>query len=1316
MKRTCDDYFSDSDDELDQALVRSLDRTEQLGGALGPLFRFNLARIGPRRRWRNVADHQQFHATLHQERDPVPRDNIGVHLTEALYEAIRAQIVPNAGPRDQLHFAIQAHGFAHAFRSINLEVGAFLERSQYLDELLDRLAGKLNSNEQFDPQRGLQVDVIVIRMPPPERGNGKRLEVGRRSMKLDNQRKRSIVTIKNKDDLCCARAIVTMRAWCHRNDPGPMGKNNWDTLRQGRPRQGVQARKLHRLAGVPEGPCAWEELDAFQRVLSPHYQLKVVCRSKPFFMIYCGPDAPHQIMLLKSDHHYEGCNSFSGFMNKSYWCHLCDRGFDHRTKDEHACEGRTCRACHRDVRQPCPDYNRSSSPSLLCSACFCHFYGPNCLQHHRDTGQCQKFKKCPKCHAHYKVEKKHPHRCGYDDCYSCHNTVDIATHRCYIQPPFEPPPRQPTGDDEGEPRETPPPQMVYADIEAMLIEDRGFTAQLLCYRHQDQSEITTLQGDDCIERFLWHMDDLAHPASGDVEEQPLIIVFHNLKGFDGLFLLRQLYQGQRTVKEQLTIGAKVLSFESGPLTFKDSLCFLPMPLSSFPATFGLTELKKGFFPHAFNLPANQDYVGPIPELHYFDPDGMSAKTKTALETWHADQVRRNVVYDFQKELEEYCQSDVDILQRGCEAFCEEFESHAGFNPFVECMTIASACHLYWRKTHLPLDTIAVQPPKGWRGARVNQSMVALQWLYYQESLLPKEGAAADRIKHVRNGGEQKLRVDDKYVFVDGFDPTTNTVYEFHGCLWHGCRQCCQTQRWKKYDANPDRSLDELYTATLHKTRRLQAAGYTVLEQWECQWTRRLKQDPTVRAFVNQLELVSPLESREAFFGGRTGAVALYAKAEPGEEIHYVDVTSLYPWVNKTQVYTVGHPTIITQPANQTLSDYFGIATVDILPPPELFHPVLLVRSGGKLTFPLCSACVKEEQSKPLLERSAVCTHTPTQRRLRGTWCTPELEKAVEKGYTLLKIHEVFHFPHKRHGLFQPYVDTWLKLKQESAGWPRWCTTQADKDRYVQQYQEREGIRLEHVEKNPGRKQVAKLMLNSFWGKFGEKPNKPKTVQIKDPHELYKLLYDPAVELSTLRICNEDVLEAVYKQSSDNANPSVKSNIFIAAFTTCWARLKLYSYLDTLKKQVLYYDTDSVIYHWSPGQPKIATGDFLGEMTDELEGDVIEEFVSGGAKNYGYKTRGGKYECKVRGFTLNVRGSQALNYHTMKNNILAELEDPAEEQRVIPVTNPNHFKRNTTHKTIKLVEQVKHYRLVFDKRVIDVARKVSYPFGYWSSPP
>ena len=290
---------------------------------------------------------------------------------------------------------------------------------------------------------------------------------------------------------------------------------------------------------------------------------------------------------------------------------------------------------------------------------------------------------------------------------------------------------------------------------------------------------------------------------------------------------------------------------------------------------------------------------------------------------------------------------------------------------------------------------------------------------------------------------------------------------------------------------------------------------------------------------------------------------------------------------------------------------------------------------------------------------------------------------MEKGYTLVKIHEVWHFPpeQRRTGLF--YVNTWLKLKQESAGWPSWCKAVEQKRDYILRYQEREGIRLDiaSIAKNPGRKATAKLMLNSFWGKFGERVNKPTTVTVKDPAHLFSLISDADVDLTTLHLCTDDILEAVYTSVQENAVKGTKTNIFEAAFTTCHARLKLYESLDTLQQQVLYYDTYSVVYKWRPGQPSIAIRDFLGDMTDELDGDVITEFVSGGAKNYGYQTRGGKVVRKVRGFTLNVRGSAILNFNTMKDNIASELDSPQDSRRNLNIVTPYHFRRDLEKKQI-----------------------------------
>ena len=46
------------------------------------------------------------------------------------------------------------------------------------------------------------------------------------------------------------------------------------------------------------------------------------------------------------------------------------------------------------------------------------------------------------------------------------------------------------------------------------------------------------------------------------------------------------------------------------IRFIDNLNFMHQPLKALPKTFGLSELKKGYFPHYFNKPCNQDPYHP----------------------------------------------------------------------------------------------------------------------------------------------------------------------------------------------------------------------------------------------------------------------------------------------------------------------------------------------------------------------------------------------------------------------------------------------------------------------------------------------------------------------------------------------------------------------------------------------------------------------------------------------------------------------------------------------------------------------------------
>ena len=71
---------------------------------------------------------------------------------------------------------------------------------------------------------------------------------------------------------------------------------------------------------------------------------------------------------------------------------------------------------------------------------------------------------------------------------------------------------------------------------------------------------------------------------------------------------------------------------------------------------------------------------------------------------------------------------------------------------------------------------------------------------------------------------------------------------------------------------------------------LRQAGYTLVECWECEFTEEKKTNPELKAFLESLELVPLLNPREAFYGGRTGAVALHCKVLEPDFIKYADVT------------------------------------------------------------------------------------------------------------------------------------------------------------------------------------------------------------------------------------------------------------------------------------------------------------------------------------------------------------------------------------------------------------------------------------------
>ncbi|XP_023312382.1 uncharacterized protein LOC111692561 [Anoplophora glabripennis] len=753
-------------------------------------------------------------------------------------------------------------------------------------------------------------------------------------------------------------------------------------------------------------------------------------------------------------------------------------------------------------------------------------------------------------------------------------------------------------------------------------------------------------------------------------------------------------------------GTKIISMVVGNVKFLDSLNYFPMALSKLPKAFGLGDnFKKGYFPHLFNTSANSNYVGPLPAAEYYDPDNMKPEDRSKFLEWHEE--HRDDEFDMQRDLVEYCISDVEILTAACLKFRQQLMETGNVCPYTEACTIASACNKVYRRNFLKPNTIGIIPKGGYRW-RDNQSKIAIQWLVWEEH------QRQINIQHAAK--QQESRVAG--VKVDGYCEETKQVFEFNGCYFHGCPACFKCNRDIPMPEDPSQTLNTRHEATLAKIQRLRDLGYEVIEMWECEFRRDLhKNDNEIRNYTENHPLVTltPLNPRDAFYGGRTGNTVEYYKCGPGEKIKYVDVCSLYPWVCKYGKFPVGHPKVhVGEECPTDLRNVNGLVKCKILPPQHLYHPVLPAKMNNKLMFVLCRTCGEH------MNTSEECRHSDVERALTGTWATDEVLKALEKGYRLLKIHEIWTYDVQQYdkatkigGLFTDMMNKFISVKQQASGWPAHCTTDEEKERYIEQFLEREDVRLEFAEilENPGLRSLAKLILNSFWGKLGQRENQPKTSIVRNPAEFFSMLTNPSIYVNSALPINEDTLVVNWEHREEAYDPLATVNVVIAAYVTTQARLKLYSYLEQLGDRVLYYDTDSVIYVTKDEEYDVPTGEFLGDMTDELEGygpeSYISEFVSGGPKNYTYKvfsTRDNeeKVVCKVKGISLNYSASRLVNFDTIKDMVL--------DTSTAPVCVASRNILRTKEHEVVTVQQTKLYKpLSCKRRFFDDHSSVPYGF-------
>jgi G:T-mismatch repair DNA endonuclease (very short patch repair protein) len=121
--------------------------------------------------------------------------------------------------------------------------------------------------------------------------------------------------------------------------------------------------------------------------------------------------------------------------------------------------------------------------------------------------------------------------------------------------------------------------------------------------------------------------------------------------------------------------------------------------------------------------------------------------------------------------------------------------------------------------------------------------MAWTWLEY---ISQRDGI---KIEHKYNGGEH--RVGQHNLPVDGFYREEKTIFQFHGCLFHG-HNCHITSN---VDYNPinGKSLEELREDTKEKERYITKLGFKLIVKYECEWMREQKVDKDIHDFVKRLE-------------------------------------------------------------------------------------------------------------------------------------------------------------------------------------------------------------------------------------------------------------------------------------------------------------------------------------------------------------------------------------------------------------------------------------------------------------------------------
>ena len=940
------------------------------------------------------------------------------------------------------------------------------------------------------------------------------------------------------------------------------------------------------------------------------------------------------------------------------------------------------------VRRPHYGSHVSTGSAHYCDSCHESFYSRkprlDCLEHIRD---CYQERFLPRRHstrnghripgAHTiptTARMSHPkpfQKMKNTDQFYCTTCLDkeldredLKSHQCRVPLPSLPPiPTFPRDLDEYLKN----PDILHNRLYVYDIETQQIQLDEKKWVHQCNCVCFRRVGHETPRLFFDSMDTFCQHILESEEYVGATLFAHNGGNFDHQFFIQYLekhsipYQATPrpgSVHKYIQIEIERVNCKE-PIVLKDFLMFFPASLKSIAESMQL-ELQKGDFPHLFNIPEHDTYCGSIPPLHS-DKDYYCLRTKKdpneiqAMEEWYRSECEIYCTcgyvgqaetcescgkkgWNMKEQLVAYCWLDVDVLSQCIEKFRL---AHLEFG-----MEDATPEGKGWRPTgiepfeHMTLAQLAMkvfQQGHVFTGTRHALSKPRFHGQFSKEAILWLEHRAHELEVHIQHAGNSEKEYYDYAMgkYVDGYSATLHRYFEFLGCFWHGCPRCF-ADPIARNEPHPkkNQTWKQVWESTENMMRRYEEKHPNQVEyMWECDFKRDI---PVTERDLRLCELI---QDRSFFFGGRTEVFSCFARSTETHSLQHLDVTSMYPYVCSKKRLPLGHPTryfgATVDPTRLNVAHpdpYFGYIRCWVIPLPTCVLGLLpQVSEQGKLEF----NCYPKH----------------------GTWFSEELYFAMQHGYVVTDIYEVFHFDENNRSeeYMRGYMSFFLRQKQEAEGWKKAggsseTPDEEEQERIVQRLFVENGemgrMRALQVRKNPVKRALAKLYLNCLWGKFAQ------DIQVSERKIIYNyeewmndIIQNEEIDRSSIRyrfLQDEQTVMCYYEKHRHQAAVNRKSNLWLAAAVTAHARVILHQQMMRVgAEQVLYCDTDSVLYLHPRSRPLAeVTQRGLGNWANETEeGTELVEYYALAPKSYLKVEREGEVHVKCKGVRMTFSNQQ-----------------------------------------------------------------------------